>query len=149
MGWGTASNVTTNHLNSATDDPSQARVELYNALVELEAVINGRNTANGVAGLDASSLIPAALLPDTLQSSTGTDLTLQPDGERVNIEDVLNLNPNTVAELEAFAVEAGDIAYCSDGDAGAPCIAVSLGETDSNGNGVWYRVQLGSQISAV
>lgn len=149
MGWGIASNVTTNHLNSATDDPSQARVELYNALTELEAVINGRNTANGVAGLDSSTLIPAALLPDTLTSSTGTDLTLDPDSERVNIEDVLNLNPNTVSELEAFSAEAGDIAYCSDGDTGVPCLAVSLGETDSNGNSIWYRVSLGSQISAV
>jgi hypothetical protein len=147
MGWGTIGNVTTDHLDSAADDPSQARVELYNALIELQAVINGRNTAEGVAGLDASALVPNSILPNTLISSTGNDLTLDPASGKVNIEDVLNLNPKTTAELEALTPEAGDIAYVTDGDAGAPCIAVSLGEQDSNLNAIWYRISLGAQIS--
>ena len=57
MGWGTSANVTTVHLNQGSDDPSQARTEIYNALVELTAVIGGRGTASGVAPLDASSKI--------------------------------------------------------------------------------------------
>ncbi len=148
MGWGNSTNVTTDNLNSATDDPSQARVELYNALIELAAVINGRNTANGVAGLDSGGKVPNTLLPNTLISSVTANLTLQPDTTRVSIEDIINLNPKTVSELEALSASAGDVAYCSDGDAGVPCIAVSLGEQDSNLNYIWYRISLGSQISA-
>lgn len=147
MGWGNSTNVTTTHLNSSTDDPSQARVEIYNALVELTAVINGRNTTNGVAGLDASGKITASLLPTTLTTSVGVDMTLDPGSTKVNVEDIINLNPKTVAELEAVTAQAGDIAYCSDGNAGAPCLVVSFGETDSSANTVWYRVSLGAQIS--
>lgn len=148
MGWGTVGNVTTTHLNSATDDPSQARVELYNALVELQAVINGRNSASGVAGLDASSKISATQLPNTLVSASGQDLTLDPDTSRVRIENIINLEPRTVAQLEALVSEVGDVAYCSNGNAGAACIAVAAGTQDSQGDYVWYRIALGSQISA-
>lgn len=148
MGWGNSANVTTDHLNSATDDPSQARVELYNALVELAAVINGRNTANGVAGLDSGGKVANTLLPNTIISSVTSDLTLDPDTGRVAVQDIINLNAKTTAELEAVTASAGDVAYCSDGDAGAPCLAVSLGEQDSNLNYIWYKISLGTQISA-
>lgn len=147
MGWGTVGNVTTTHLNAATDDPSQARVELYNALVELAAVINGRNTANGVAGLDGSALIPNTLLPNTLISSTAQNLTITPATGLVTINNTLTLTPRTVAQLEAITPVAGQIAYCSDGAAGSACLAVSKGEVDSNGNGIWYRIALGAEIS--
>jgi len=147
MGWGTAANVTTNHLNSATDDPSQARVELYNALVELLAVINGRNTANGVAGLDAGGKVPNTILPNTLISSATNDLTITPATGRMTIQNIVNLTPRTVAQLEALTATAGDLAYCSDGAAGSACLAVSKGETDSSGNAIWYRIALGAEIS--
>lgn len=142
MGWGTVGNVTTTHLDSATDDPSQARVELYNALVELQAVINGRGAASGVASLNTSSVIPAAQLPDTIQSSSGNPLLLQPDTGRVTIEDILLLTPQTVTELNALSSSAGDVAYCSNGDAGSPCIAVYNGTA-------WKVISFGSTISAV
>lgn len=149
MGWGTASNVTTNHLDSAADDPSQARAEIYAAALELQNVINGRNTANGVAGLDNNVLIPASLLPDTIESSSGQDLTLAPNTGVVLIQDVLRLTAKTVTELEALSASAGSIAYCSDGDAGTPCLAVSLGTTDSAGGvNQWYKISLGIQVSA-
>jgi hypothetical protein len=141
MSWGTVGNVTTVNLDSSADDPSQARVELYNALIELQAVINGRGSASGVASLDASSKIPAAQLPDTIQSSTGQPLLLQPNSGRVSIEDILLLTPKTTAELEALTAAQGDIAYCSDGDAGSKCLAVYDGTN-------WLRVSLGSAISA-
>lgn len=140
MGWGTAANVTTVHLDSATDDPSQARVELYNALVELTAVINGRNTANGVAGLSGSSKITASQLPNTIISDTATDLTLQPTTTRVNIEDLVNLNPRTVSQLTALTAQEGDVAYCSNGASGSPCLAVYNGTA-------WKQVTLGSTIT--
>lgn len=148
MAWGTNANVTTNNLDSATDDPSLAREELYNALIELKAVINGRGQADGVTPLNASSKIDSVYLPDTITSTASTDLTLAPSTDRVVIQDILALTPKTVSELEALTATAGDIAYASDGAGGSPCIAVCTGETDSNGNAVWYRLVLGLQISA-
>lgn len=146
MAWADVNNVTVVNLGSASDDPSQARAELYSALLELQNVINGRDTANGVAPLNASSKIGSEYLPDEINSSTATDLTLDPDTGRVVIQDILALQPRTTAQLAALSASAGDIAYCSDGDAGSACIAVSLGETDSNGS-VWYRISLGTQIA--
>jgi hypothetical protein len=141
MAWGIVGNVTTTHLDSASDDPSQARVELYNALLELQNVINGRNTANGVAGLNASSKIVGSYLPNTIVSDASTNLTLQPTTGKVVLEDILALTPQTVAELTARTDQAeGDVAYCSDGDAGSKCIAIYNG-TD------WKVVSLGSTIS--
>ena len=140
MTWGTAANVTTTHLNSASDDPSQARVEIYNALVELTAVINGRNAASGVAGLNSSSKISAAQLPNNIVSDTATDLTLAPTTTRVNIEDIVNLNPKTVSQLNALTAQEGDVAYCSNGDAGSKCLAVYNGTA-------WKKIALGATIS--
>lgn len=144
MAWGNSANVTTTHLDAATDDPSQARVELYNALVELAAVIDGRGQASGVAPLDATTKIDAQYLPDEITSSATNNLILAPDSTRVAIEDIINLAPKTTAELEALdtagdAIQ-GDVAYCTDGDAGAKCIAVFDGSD-------WLRISLGSAIA--
>lgn len=140
MGWGTVGNVTTDNLDSSADDPSLAREELYNALVELQAVINGRGAASGVASLGADSKIPATQLPDTIQSSSGNALLLQPDSGRVTIQNILKLTPRTTAQLEALTAFEGDIAYCSDGDSGDKCLAVYDG-TD------WLRLALGAAIA--
>lgn len=141
MAWATIGNVTTNHLDSATDDPSQARVEIYNALLELQNVINGRNAASGVAGLNASSKIDGAYLPNTIVSDASTNLTLQPTTGKIVLEDIISLTPQTVADLTARTDQAeGDVAYCSDGDAGSKCIAIYNG-TD------WKVVSLGATIS--
>lgn len=148
MGWANVANVTTTHLNSATDDPSQARSELFNALVELQNVIGGRATTDGVAPLDGSGKIDNAYLPNTIASAALTDLTIAPSTDRTVFQNIINLTPQTVADLELLTANEGDVAYCSDGFAGSPCLAVCLGESDSNGQAVWYRVALGIQISA-
>ena len=144
MGWGTAVNVTTTHLDNDADDPSQARAEIKSALDELTAVINGRGSASGVASLDASSKILATELPDEINSSSTNNLILAPDTGRVAIEDLINLNSTTTANLEAqhtagTAIE-GDVAYCSDGDAGDECLAVYDGSE-------WKRIALGTAIA--
>lgn len=141
MSWGTLGNVTTNNLDSSADDPSQARAELYNALVELQAVISGRGTADGVASLDGTGKIPNTQLPNTITSSVGTNLILSPDQGRVSVNDILLLNPKTVTELNALTSVEGDIAYCSNGDAGSKCVAVYDGSN-------WKVISLGSTISA-
>lgn len=141
MGWGNSSNVDTTNLLAGTNSPALARQDLKDALDELSNVIDGRNTANGVVGLNASTKIAATYLPDEINSSSGADLTLDPSSDKVAIEHIINLNPQTVAQLNARTDQTqGDVAYCSDGDAGSKCIAIYNG-TD------WKVVSLGATIS--
>ena len=144
MAWGNSSNVVTTNLDSGTDSPAAARGDIKNAFDELTAVIDGRNTASGVAGLDASSKINAAQIPDELNSSTSADLTLDPDTGKVKIEEIVNLKPQTVAQLTARSDAAeGDVAYCSDGgtdSGGAPCLAVYTGSS-------WKTIDFGVNIA--
>lgn len=149
MAWGNNANINTTNLDQDTDSPALARVDLKAALDELLAVINGRNTANGVAGLDGNSKIVATYLPDEINSSSSNNLVLDPATDKVKIEHIINLNPQTVAQLQARTdITEGDVAVCSDGDAGDYCLAVATGEDDSAGNPIWKRIQLGSEISA-
>jgi hypothetical protein len=141
MAWGTSGNVIQTNLDSDADDPNLARADIYAAFTELKAVIDGRGTTSGVASLDATGRVPAAQLPDNLTSSVGNNIVLSPDTGRVAVQDILYLTPKTVAELTALSALAGDVAYCSNGDGGSPCIAVYNG-TD------WKAVSLGSTISA-
>jgi hypothetical protein len=141
MAWADSNNVVTTNLDAGTDSPAAARPDLKAALDELILVIDGRGTANGVAPLNASTKISATYLPDELNTSALTDLTLDPSTGKVKIEEILNLQPQTVAQLNGRTDQAeGDVAYCSNGDAGSKCIAVYNG-TD------WKVVSLGATIS--
>ena len=143
MAWGNSGNVSTTNLSDGTKSPALARQDLYDALVELIAVIDGRNTANGVLGLDASTKVVASYLPNEFNSSSGQNLTLDPATDKVAIEHIINLNPQTAAQLNGRTDQAtGDVAFCSDGgddSAGVGCLAVWDG-TD------WRAVQLGSVL---
>ncbi|QDP62471.1 MAG: hypothetical protein Unbinned3585contig1000_39 [Prokaryotic dsDNA virus sp.] len=140
MAWATASNVVTTNLDAGTDTPAAARPNLKAALDELIIVINGRAQASGVAPLNSSTKIDATYLPDELNTSSSTDLTLDPATGKVKIEEILNLAPQTKTQLNARTDKAsGDVAYCSDGgedSAGVGCVAVFDG-TD------WRAIQLG------
>lgn len=128
MGWATSGNVVTTNLDAATDSPASARADIKTAFDELKNVIDGRNTTNGVAGLDSGGLVENTRLPNTIISSGSNNLTLDPGSGKVAVQDVINLNPRTVAQLNALSNNAeGDIAYCSNGDAGGKCIAVYTG----------------------
>jgi len=144
MAWGNSSNVSTTNLDAGTDSPAAARPDIKAALDELVLVIDGRGSASGVAPLNASTKIDATYLPDEINSSAGTDLTLDPATGKVRIEEILNLNPQTVAQLTGRGdAETGDVAYCSDGgddSAGVGCIAVYDGND-------WRAVQLGGVLS--
>ena len=148
MAWGNSGNVSTANVDAGTDSPAAARADIKAAFDELTAVIDGRDTANGVAGLNASSKISATQLPNELNTDSGVDLTLDPATDKVQIEHILRLNPQTVAQLTARTdIQQGDIAFCSDGDSGTECIAVAVGEDDSAGNPTWKVVSIGSTIS--
>lgn len=146
MAWGNAGNINTTNLDSAADDPSLAREDLFNALIELLAVINGKGTANGVASLDGDTLVPSAQLPNTIESSIGNNLIFAPDTGRVAVQNIINLNPQTTAELEGLTGIEGDVAFCSDGDSGAACVAVYGTSTDGSTIG-WNRIPFGAIIS--
>lgn len=143
MAWPTNdSNIVTTNLDAGTDSPAAARADLKTALDELANVINGRNQASGVAGLNASSKISATQLPDEINSSASTDLTLDPTTGKVIIEDVVKLTPQTRANLYARSdLEDGLIAMASDGDSTVDTPVYYAG-------GVWRYFSDNTEVSA-
>jgi hypothetical protein len=117
MAWpANSSNIVTTNLDSAADSPAAARDNIKAALDEITNIINGRNQASGVAGLDASSKIANTQLPNTIISGAATDLTLDPSTNVVTVENIVKLTPQTIAQLQAQANKAnGMLAFCSDG----------------------------------
>jgi hypothetical protein len=150
MAWANATNVVTTNLDSGTDSPAAARVDIKAALDELKIVINGRSQASGVAPLNASTKIDAQYLPDEIVSTASTALTLNPATGKVKLEEILNLKPQTVSQLNARTdIAQGDVAFCSNGDAGTECIAVAVIEDSSaGGTPVWKRIAITTAISA-
>jgi hypothetical protein len=139
MTW--PSTVTTAHLDSDTDSVLLARTEILATALAVNTMVAGRGTASGVASLDENGRIPAAQLPGTF-TTTNTDIVLEPGSNRVQIQDVLNLNPLTVSQINALNTPvAGDAAYVSNGADGSPCLAVYNGSA-------WLRVVLGAAVAA-
>jgi hypothetical protein len=131
--------VVTTNLDSASDSPAAARADLKTALDELKNVINGRNQASGVAGLDASSKITASQLPNILISTTG-ELALTPNNGVVNITSYLVLAPVTIAAAYALgSLTDGMIAMLSDGDSTVAKPAYYAG-------GVWRYFDTNAQV---
>lgn len=118
MTWGNASNVTTTHLDSDSDSPTSARVELKLALDELQNVINGLNTANGACGLDANGLVSSAKLPATLTTTGSNNLVLNPNSNMVKIQNFVNLSPQAYANLPTTPAQ-GDVAFLTTDGASA------------------------------
>ena len=99
MAWATAANIITTNLDSNTDSPAAARVNIKAALDELVIVINGRGQVSGVAPLNASTKIDATYLPDEINSSAVTPLTLDPATGKVLLEEILNLEGYALIEV--------------------------------------------------
>lgn len=134
------SQIDTTNLDSATDNPSLARADLYDAVTALNSIIADKNAANGVLVLGSTGKITATQLPATI-TSTGTQV-FNPTNGVVNIQNVLRLSSLTVAQANALTTNTtGDIAMISDGDAGSLCVAVYDGTN-------WKRIALGTTISA-
>jgi len=143
MAWPTNdSNIDTSNLDAGTGNPASARPNLKTALDEIKNIINGRNEASGVAGIDASSKISNAQLPDTIVSSSSTDLTLTPTTGTVNINSVLQMNPQSRSALYARSDLAdGMIAMASDGDSTVDTPVYYAG-------GVWRYFSDNSEVSS-
>lgn len=115
--------IQTTNLDSDADSPSLARVDLYNAVVALNTIIEDANTADSVCVLNSAGTIGSTQVPLTV-TPTGT-LTLAPTTGVVKIQNVLRLQQQTTAQITARTnIAAGDMAYATDGDGGTPCIAV-------------------------
>lgn len=140
MAW-PGTTVSTANLDSATDKPSDARADLLSAVQAVNDIINSRAAASGIASLDSSGKVPVAQIPDTITSSGSSDITLQPDSDRVTVFYLVNLQPRSVSQLSSITGEIGDVAYCENGDAGAPCLAVYNGTN-------WKKIAFGANISA-
>jgi hypothetical protein len=143
MAWpANSSNIDTTNLDSSADSPAAARANLKTALDELANVIDGRNQASGVAGLDASSKITNTQLPDTIISSAATALTITPNTGLININSVIKLNPQTRADLYARTdLAEGMIAMASDGDSTVDTPVYYAG-------GVWRYFSDNSEVSS-
>lgn len=135
MAW--PSTLTTNYLDADTDSPYLARPEILATAVAVNGIIASRAATDGIASLDGTGRIPAAQFP-ALQTTT---TTFEPTAGRITVKNIVNLYPQTVSALEGITGSEGDVAYCSNGDAGDPCLAVFDG-TD------WLRVALGTAISS-
>ena len=141
MAWITAGNIITTNLDADADSPLSARPNLKAALDEIIVAAGGRGQADGVASLDGDTLVPAAQLPNTLISSGSNNLLLDPGSSKVTIQDIVNLNPRTVTQLNALTGVLGDVAFCSNGAAGADCLAFYDGSN-------WKRCDTLATISA-
>lgn len=105
------------HLDSSTADPSQARVDLLQAVNYINTIIAEKNTANGVVVLQGDGTIGATLLPTTI--STNGQLTLAPSNTIVKVENILRLQGIPSVVLKTFVdLAAGDVALSTDADNG-------------------------------
>lgn len=145
MTFPTGQTISTANLDSPDDDPSLARVDLYNMAVAVNDIIASANSAQGVLILDAGGKVAATLLPATFQTASGS-ITLQPNNGVVSLQKVLRLSQIYTADLGSVtgttSPSAGDLCYLVDGDAGQPCLAAYDGSK-------WRIVRFMTQVGDV
>lgn len=118
------STVNTNNLDSATDNPADARADILDAIQKLNTIISEAGLANGVCVLTSSGKIPGSAVPSQITLSSGIQVINPTDGI-VNIRDVLRLQQMTTVDVLALASPvAGDIAFVTDGDSTAPALCI-------------------------
>lgn len=132
--------IGTTNVDAATDSPASARADIKSAFDQINGITDSFDSASGIAALDSSGLIVNTKLPDTLVSSSGNNLTITPNTNVLKVNNIVELTPRTVAQLNALTGVEGQIAYCSDGNAGAKCLAVYDGSN-------WKVVAFGATIS--
>jgi hypothetical protein len=100
-------------------------LEIYPSTGEVKVIAN--------TGQPAVGILSAAAKDDT----TGVPGAVQ---TLLNAKQPLTGNTFAIAELPAAASNVGRCVYCTDGDTGSPCLAISDG-TD------WLRVTLGAAVA--
>lgn len=122
--------VATTHLDSGSDDPSQARGDLLQAVTLLNEIVAGQNAADGVAILDSQGAIPYNRLPQSIAWQGVGNQIIAPVSGIVEIQDIMRLTPLLKAQVLSVStttLTAGCIAYCSDISTGTAGIVVWTG----------------------
>lgn len=127
MAFPTGVTIPVSNVNDATDNPGDARADIKTTFDYIQDIVDSYDSASGIAALDAGGKLANTKLPDTIVSSAGTNLTLDPNTDIVKINNILELTPVTVATLTGLTGVEGQVAYCENGDSGSPCIAVYTG----------------------
>jgi hypothetical protein len=136
--------INTSNLDSADDDPSLARVDLFDLVIAVNRIIASANESEGIVVLDGSSKIPSRYINGFLNLIG--DISLRPSTGVVSLRNALRMNQLSAEEL-GIAIGttdpmAGDITYLVDGDAGRPCLAVYDGTQ-------WRVVRLATAVGTV
>jgi hypothetical protein len=137
-----ATQVSTDNLDSGADNPSLARVDLLQSVQLLNEIIAGQNAADGVLVLDGSGLVPGARFPQTMAYSGSGNQFISPANGVVEIQSVLRLAPLLKVQVEALntaTLSSGSIAYCPDVTTGTAALVVWNGS-------VWKQIALGSDL---
>ena len=123
-----SSTISTSNLSSGASDPSLARSDLLQLVQAMNEIIEGANLASGVPTLTANAQIRPEQVPSELRLQSGIQI-IAPVSGIVNIRNIIRMAPRTVAQLRALELtaQAGDVAYCSDGDNSGPCLALFTG----------------------
>lgn len=142
MPFPTGTQITTDNVSSPSSDPSLARVDIYNLIEAVNAIIASYNSSQGVLVLDGSALVPEARIPTTVPVNT-----LQPASKVVQLSNVLRLSSLYAVDLGSTGSGTespinGDVCYLMDGDAGQPCLGVYDGFN-------WRVVRLATQVGDV
>ena len=103
--------VNTSNLDSSSDDPSLARVDILDAVNKLNQIISNADAAFGVSVLDGSGYIKSGQLPPSMNIN-GT-LTLAPVTGIVNVQSLLRVTPQTETVIVATTAQEGDIMVCA------------------------------------
>ena len=140
MTFPTGTTISTANLDSSADDPSLARVDLYNTVVAVNSIIASANAADGVLVLDGANKVPVAQFPTTLNPSS--DINFQPSTGIVKIQSLLRLSPSYIDDLATDypTPELGDIVSTYDGDGGSPCLSMYDGTN-------WKIITLGATVN--
>ena len=115
MTWGNSSNISTTNLDSATDSPALARLDLLAALGELQNVINGLGTTGGALKIESDDKIFGR---EGIKTATSKNLNLQPNTSMVKIQNFIDLAPVAYASLPSTPAM-GDIAFLTTDGGGA------------------------------
>lgn len=149
MAFPTGTQIPTTNVDSPDDDPSLARVDIYDLITAVNQLIASANTASGVCVLNASGKITPSQLPSSYTTESG-QLQLFPANAIVNIRNVLRLTQINADDLGSAlgttSPNAGDLAYLTNGDAGQPCLACYDG---ANWRIVRFATQVGSAGAAL
>ena len=114
--------IDTTHLDSGADDPSLARADLLLALQTINTILSTANSGYGVLVLQSDGTVNPTKLPGTL-APTG-QLTLNPSNGIVKVQNILRLQQIPASVLLGLTATTGDVALCSDIDAGGPAICL-------------------------